>query len=105
MDDFDNFFDRDNDNNDNKTPVYHTPTPEGPKKKGFSVTFAIVVSVVMCLVVLINVVVLASLKNTIAKEYSANIADNMKAQYEAAVKDALEDTDIVEDVKDKAGQL
>lgn len=105
MDDFDNFFDRDNGNNDNKTPVYHTPTPEGPKKKNFSVTFAIVVSVVMCLVVLINVVVLASLKNTIAKEYSANIADNMKTQYEAAVKEALEDTDIVEDVKDKAGQL
>lgn len=106
MDEFDNFFDNgNNDNEKDKTPIYHTPTPQEPPKRNIGSIFAIVISVVMCLVVLVNVVVLASLKNQIAEEYSARIAGDMKDQYQSAVNDAIADKDIIDDVTDKAGQL
>ncbi len=105
MNDFDNFFDGGNDGGEQKTPVYHTPNPKEPKKTSVSTVFAIVVSVFMCLVVLINVVVIASLKNQIAQEYSASIEEAMKEQYQSAVSDVIKDKDILDDVVSNAGQL
>ncbi len=105
MDDFDNFFDGANGGQNNNTPIYHTPEPKEPKKNNAPLIISIVTSVFMCLVVLINVVVLISLKNRIAEEYAATIANDMREQYQQAVNDAIEDKDILDDVVNTAGQL
>lgn len=52
-------------------------------------------AVVMSVVVLVNVIVLASLKQTIAEEYAASISADMKEQYINAINEALKDSDIV----------
>lgn len=105
MDEFDNFFDRDSNDNNQKTPIYHTPTPEGPKRKNTATIAAIVTAVFMCVMVVVNVIVLASLKSQIATEYANRITEDMKEQYQSAVDDAIKDKDILDDVTDRAGQL
>lgn len=106
MDDFNNFFDDQRDQNSQpNTPIYHTPTPknQGGKLSTASI-ICIVIAAVMCVVVLVNVIVLASMKQTIAEEYAASISNDMREQYKQAIDDALNDTNVVEDVTDSATQ-
>lgn len=106
MDDFNNFFDDPKDNEPHeKTPVYHTPEP--PKNKdgnSTTATIAIVLSVIMCLVVVINVIVLASLKSQISDKYAASLTSAARAEYYNAINDVLDDSDIVQDVKNSAAE-
>ena len=78
MDNFDNFFDgKDNgDGNGNgggyyyRTPIYHTPDPEPQPKDGRKFTrvtvLFVVIAVIMCLAMIVNIIVLTSLKDEIA---------------------------------------
>ena len=65
-------------------------------------TVSIIVAVLMCIVVVVNVIVLASMKDKIARDYAASMTEEMRAQYEQAVRDSLADTDIVSDVTENA---
>ena len=69
MDDFNNFFDDQRNSQPEHTPVYHTPSPKHNNKLGPVGIICVVLAVVMSVVVLVNVIVLASLKQTIAEEY------------------------------------
>lgn len=100
-DDFDNFFDDQRPQQQPETPIYHTPEPKRPKTNA-AVVISIVVSIVMCLVVLVNVLVLATLKQTIADQYADSLTESMKTQYAQAINDALENSDIVDDVVEQA---
>lgn len=100
MDDFDNFFNGGGDNQ-NRTPIYHTPT-DPPKKTNPTTIICICIAVFMCIVVMVNVIVLVSLKSKIAEEYAASISDTMRQAYADAISDALGDTDIISDVTDSA---
>ena len=104
MDDFNNFFDDQRNSQPEHTPVYHTPSPKHNNKLGPVGIICVVLAVVMSVVVLVNVIVLASLKQTIAEEYAASISADMKEQYINAIKEALKDKDIVEDVTNSAAQ-
>lgn len=104
MDDFNNFFDDQRNSQPEHTPVYHTPSPKHNNKLGPVGIICVVLAVVMSVVVLVNVIVLASLKQTIAEEYAASISADMKEQYINAINEALKDKDIVEDVTDSAAQ-
>lgn len=103
MDDFNNFFDDQRQTEPNRTPIYHTPEPRHDgSKRSLAAICCIVVAVIMCALVVVNVIVLATLKNKIATEYAANIASDMKTQYEQAIRDSLADTSIVSDVTEAA---
>lgn len=104
MDDFNNFFDDQRETQPQHTPVYHTPEPKNHNKLNAATIICIVVAAVMCVVVLVNVIVLASLKQTIAEEYAASISESMKQQYRDAIDEALSGTDIVDDITDHAAQ-
>lgn len=104
MDDFNNFFDDQRETQPQHTPVYHTPEPKNHNKLNAVTIICIVVAAVMCVVVLVNVIVLASMKQTIAEEYAASISESMKEQYRNAIDETLSGTDIVEDITDKATQ-
>ena len=104
MDDFNNFFDDQRNSQPEHTPVYHTPSPKHNNKLGPVGIICVVLAVVMSVVVLVNVIVLASLKQTIAEEYAASISADMKEQYINAINEALKDKDIVEDVTNSAAQ-
>ena len=67
MDDFNNFFDDQRNSHPEHTPVYHTPSPKNNKLGPVGI-MCVVLAVVMCVVVLVNVIGLASLKQTIAEE-------------------------------------
>lgn len=101
MDDFNDFFDDQRGNGYNRTPIYHTPdnTPSpSPKKRNTLAIIAFVFAVLMCVVVVVNVIVLASLKNQIASEYAASLEDLMNEKYAEAIEDAIRGKDIVGDV-------
>lgn len=98
MDDFNNFFDDQRTPQPEHTPVYHTPSPKSNNKLNATSVICIVLAVVMCVVVLVNVIVLASLKEEIAAEYAQSISNDMKAQYQEAINDALSDTNVIDDV-------
>lgn len=102
MDDFNNFFDDQRGNDQQRTPVYHTQDPKRPNKANVASVICIVMAVVMCIAVLVNVIVLASLKNTVAEEYAKTISEQMKEQYAKAIEDMLQDTDVVDDIKNSA---
>lgn len=104
MDDFNNFFDDQRNSQPEHTPVYHTPSPKHNNKLGTVGVICVVLAVVMCIVVLVNVIVLASLKQTIAEEYAASISADMREQYINAINEALEDSGIVDEVKNAAAQ-
>lgn len=104
MDDFNNFFDDQRETQPQHTPVYHTPEPKNHNKLNAVTIICIVVAAVMCVVVLVNVIVLASMKQTIAEEYAASISESMKEQYRNAINETLSGTDIVEDITDQALQ-
>ncbi len=131
MDDFDNFFDTDGNNgnqgntdnsnvpseyNNNRyvsaeyyyrTPVYHTPDPEQthPKNKYTPIILLfIVIALIMCIALVVNVIVLVSLKDEIAEQYASSLVDEIYQQYYEAVKavaDSLEiDEDIIQQITD-----
>lgn len=104
MDDFNNFFDDQRNSQPEHTPVYHTPSTKHNNKLGPVGIICVVLAVVMSVVVLVNVIVLASLKQTIAEEYAASISADMKEQYINAINEALKDSDIVEKVTNAAAQ-
>lgn len=104
MDDFNNFFDDQRETQPQHTPVYHTPEPKNHNKLNAVTIICIVVAAVMCVVVLVNVIVLASMKQSIAEEYAASISESMKEQYRNAIDEMLSETDIVEDITDQALQ-
>lgn len=104
MDDFNNFFDDQRNSQPEHTPVYHTPSPKHNNKLGPVGIICVVLAVVMSVVVLVNVIVLASLKQTIAEEYAASISADMKEQYINAINEALKNKDIVDDVTDAAAK-
>lgn len=104
MDDFNNFFDDQRNSQPEHTPVYHTPSPKHNNKLGPVGIICVVLAVVMSVVVLVNVIVLASLKQTIAEEYAASISADMKEQYINAINEALKDSDIVKKVTNAAAQ-
>lgn len=104
MDDFNNFFDHE-EPQPARTPIYHTPeSPRRSSKSNVALIISIVIAVVMTLVVIVNVIMLATLKDAIAKEYSDAILRDTYDQYSSAVQDALNDANIIEDVKDSATQ-
>lgn len=104
MDDFNNFFDAPEGQRPARTPIYHTPEPPKSNKTNVALIISIVIAVVMSLVVIVNVILLATLKDSIAKEYADSIAQQTYDQYSKAVQDALNNSDIVEDVKNSATQ-
>lgn len=103
MDDFNNFFDDQRNSQPEHTPVYHTPSPKNNKLGPVGI-LCVVLAVVMSVVVLVNVIVLASLKQTIAEEYAASISADMKEEYINAINEALKDSDIVDEVTSAATQ-
>lgn len=98
MDDFNNFFDDQRDEQPMHTPVYHTPEPRNRNKLNAATIICIVVAAVMCVVVLVNVIVLASLKQSIAEEYASSISASMREQYKNAIDESLSDTNVVDEV-------
>lgn len=108
MDDFNDFFNEPNNDQEPelepvKTPIYHTPEPEKKNNKQSTImAICIAISVIMCVVVIINVIVLYSLKTKIADEYSTSIAQTVNDKYTQAIDNVLDNTDIVEDIKDSA---
>ncbi len=101
MDDFNNFFNYNDNNDNNRTPIYHTPNPK-TRKSSPTVVICICVAVFMCLVVLGNVIVLATLKDKIAEDYAASLEASAKSTYMDAISSVLEDSDVVSDVTDAA---
>lgn len=109
MDNFDNFFD-DGDNKEpikQYTPVYHTPDqapPPAPPKKNTALIISVIVSIIMCLAIVINVIVIAALKDTIASDYAAKMEESIRSQYTQAIQDELDKTDVVDKIIDEASQ-
>ncbi len=103
MDEFDNFFDGQNNNDYQKTPIYHTPDPK-PKRNNTIAYICIIFSAIMCLVVVVNVIVLATLKNSIADEYAASMSQNLQEAYRQAIEDVLNDEGVIDDVTQAASQ-
>ena len=103
MDDFNNFFDDQRQPTPEHTPIYHTPEPKHKgTKPNLTVIFCIVIAVVMCVLVVVNVIVLSTLRTTIADEYASKMASEMREQYELAIKDALSETNVIDDVTENA---
>ena len=109
MDNFDNFFDGtgNNDGGNNggyyyRTPVYHTPDPEPPSKDGRRFTrvtvLFVVIAVIMCLAMIVNIVVLTSLKDEIAANYAKSMTEAVYSQYYDAVKAVADDMEISDDI-------
>lgn len=107
MDDFDNFFDDQPSREPERvpnTPIYHTPEPKGGKKTNLTATVCIIIAVIMCVLVVVNVIVLATLKTSIATEYANTMEAKMREQYSQAIDQSLSETDVVNDVTDRASQ-
>lgn len=111
MDEFDNFFDdqRNNNSNDNsqmggRTPIYHTPEPKSRgSKASVANVVCIVMAVIMCLAIIVNVIVLTTLKEKIAREYASEISSVIREEYSNAINDVLNDNSkIVDDVTNAA---
>ncbi|MEG2274410.1 MAG: hypothetical protein RSC44_03660, partial [Clostridia bacterium] len=105
MNDFNNFFDDNKQPNREYTPIYHTPTPSPstpPKKKNTAAIVCIVAAVIMCLALVVNVIVLATLKNSISAEYATKIAQMMEDEYYKAIQEKLDKEGIVDDIINNA---
>lgn len=101
MNNFNNFFDSVGGDEQPRTPIYHTPDPQndGGHKKTSAVTILfIVIAVLMCIIAVINVVVLAVMKEEIASQYSAKMSDSIRAEYEKAIAEVLKEKDITSDM-------
>lgn len=111
MDEFDNFFDDQRNDNQNdspqmggRTPIYHTPEPKsGASKASVANIVCIVMAVIMCLAIIVNVIVLTTLKDKIAREYASEISKVIRDEYSNAISDVLDDnTKIVDDITSAA---
>ncbi len=111
MDDFDNFFDDQRNDNSNynaqqggRTPIYHTPEPKsGGSKASVANIVCIVMAVIMCLTIIVNVIVLTTIKDKIAREYASEISKVIREEYSNAIDDVLNDnTKIVDDITNAA---
>lgn len=101
MNDFDNFFDGVGGGEQPRTPIYHTPDPQndgGHRKKSAVIVLFIVIAVLMCIIAVINVVVLAVMKDEIAAQYSAKMSDSIRAEYEKAIAEILKEKDVTSDM-------
>ena len=102
MDNFYNFYDNnDNDRGNGQIPPEKTEAYAKLKRTN---TTLIVVSILLALVVIVNIVVLASMKNIIAEKYATTISSAVRDKYQQAIEDKLTDSDIVADVIDSASK-
>ena len=101
-DDFNNFFDDQRQPEPERTPVYHTQAPKTNNKTTIALVVSISLAIVMCVVVLANVLVLATLKQTIANQYQEALVESMREQYAQAINDSLESSSIVDDITEQA---
>ena len=100
MDNYDNFF-NDMNNGPERTPVYHTPDSSGggPNKKMTAVTVLfVVIALIMCIAIVANVIVLASMKNQVSQDYADTLTEAVNSEYEKAIEEYLEGKDISADV-------
>ena len=100
MDNFDNFFNQQN-GAPERTPVYHTPdsTGGGPNKKMTTVTILfVVIAVIMCIAIVANVIVLASMKSQVSQDYADTLTNAVRDQYLAAIEEYLDGREITDDV-------
>lgn len=100
MDNFDNFFNQQNGGSE-RTPVYHTPdsTGGGPNKKMTTVTILfVVIAVIMCIAIVANVIVLASMKSQVSQDYADTLTNAVRDQYLAAIEEYLDGKEITDDV-------
>lgn len=101
MENYDNFF---NFNDQGRTPVYHTPDPVDPKDnksgKKFTVITGlfVVIALIMCIAIVANVVVLASMKTQVSQDYADSMVDAVREEYINAINEYLADRDIPADV-------
>lgn len=101
MDNFDNFFNKAGDGGSERTPVYHTPdsTGGGPNKKMTTVTILfVVIAVIMCIAIVANVIVLASMKSQVSQDYADTLTNAVRDQYLAAIEEYLDGREITDDV-------
>lgn len=101
MDNFDNFFNRAGGDGPERTPIYHTPdsTNGGPNKKMTTVTILfVVIAVIMCIAIIANVVVLASMKNQVSQDYADTLTQAVRDEYLNAIEEYLDGKEITEDV-------
>ena len=101
-DDFNNFFDDQRQPEPQHTPVYHSPEPRHSSKANVAIIVSVTLAIVMCIVVLANVLVLATLKQTIAKQYQDALTESMREQYAQAINDSLDSSSIVDDITEQA---
>lgn len=98
MDNYDNFFDDQRNLNNNRTPIYHTPEPKRNDKHNVASVVCIVMAVVMCIAVIANVIVLATIKTAVAEEYAKEMSAILREEYANSISDILNNNDIVEDI-------
>lgn len=100
MDNYNNFFDGVNGGNRPDTPVYHTPDNggNGDRKLTPVIILFIVIALIMCLTVIINVVVLAVLKDDIANKYAQSLSESIRSEYDQAILDYIKENGITEDI-------
>lgn len=110
MNNFDNFFDG-NASGDGgyRTPVYHTPDPDdnGKLKKRFAAVTVmfVVVALIMCIAIVANVVVLATMQSKVADSTGTAISDAVRNEYLAALEEYLAGRDIDQDMLDQLAEL
>lgn len=99
MDNFDNFFNQSN-GAPERTPVYHTPdSTGGPNRKMTTITVLfVIIAVIMCIAIVANVIVLASMKNEVAQNYADSLTEAVRDQYLAAIEEYLDGKEITDDV-------
>ena len=98
MDDFYNFYD----SNSNQIPPSEPQDNSSTVKLKRTNIALIVIAVVLALALIVNVIVLATLKDTIAAQYGSAIADSVRDEYSNAISDSLADKDIVSDITNAA---
>ena len=101
MDNYDNFFNGINDPSGH-TPVYHTPENSGGgngrnKKTTLIGALLIVIAVIMCIAVVANVIVLASMKKQVAQEYADGMTEAVREEYLNAIAEYLDGKEISDD--------
>ena len=100
MDNYDNFFNGIN-NSPERTPIYHTPDSSGggPNKKMTTITVLfVIIAVIMCIAIVANVIVLASMKNQVAQNYADTLTQAVHDEYLKAIEDYLDGKEISDDV-------
>lgn len=100
MDNYDNFFNGIN-NSPERTPIYHTPDSSGggPNKKMTTITvLLVIIAVIMCIAIVANVIVLASMKNQVAQNYADTLTQAVHDEYLKAIEDYLDGKEISDDV-------